>query len=1052
VCELLQVLSDSLLGNSCSAAMLPQLVQLLQLSVYACSQQGWHTLLDTVQLLGRDEQLQVESCPVWSCLHNSLQASECGPDDPSVALLALAVQQCWFAGAPLQQQHQHQHQLQQETVHASVDSQQTQLVQQPNVAAVPQSGGDAFATVLQWIPRAGDMVCRARLPAVQLAVVVAFLRAAVDAVAPAVTTAGLTSSSSSSLMLQALGELLSCVHDRGAERLHSVLLYLFKRMKGDRPFPQLQQACQSIAQQPNHPLQQCMSGLFASPAPGTDVDGGQQQQQQQCHLPPDPYSQLPQYQQVLQLLAQAAAFPVSAAAVLRSKLQEVATCGTAAAAVVSAVTRQLYLPRGVQSSLKQQKPTGGRAGDGLDTVRGVLVQLLQQQPGQAPVKQLLLSMLTNRWYCGDAASSSSSSSDSRAGMAAAGSSMLLQLQPGALQQQLYVCSFAMHLALGLLSAGSVTGDAAATPAVVGFHGGSSSSSSFVSPLLLYMKDPAAAQHQYMLGLPGDEAMQLLNIAGASGATTAYCCQCGMPYLIGECGQPAQELRCPSPNCSYSLGGANHRPSAGQTQVGAAGHVPLQQQRGFISTLVPCTVAATSHPGSSSSSSQPAVISDAPALVAAASVGVRSSAPSSCQLLRLLVHAALLVGSAARLQPAGALRKLLGAASDAAAQQLVQDILLQQWQLLLRSCHVTEEQLLAMVHCALDVIFSQSSISSSSSRVFDLSSSGDRVAWEAQFQQEVARPCTHNPAKALQQLLAAQQSATGAAATAAAGAHLYIECAVQEVLDISVDAAYRTLHLPTLFRSIAVPSLDALAAQFWSDGSNAKRYPMTLAVLQELQHQRLQLLPHLHTLVSFERAFRQQYSSTISRAAAGSVHLVDLLGQLVAQDTSQAAAAAAAAAGSTSSAGSRKLSEEQGMQFVQAWNAVAEITTRHDCRDIVVPVLDSSTAPAAVACLTVRDQGRLLAAMIAELAARQNAFVTAALQQQLCSSRMQTRSSHRLTRHQRQHASHKAGAACTSVRYCGHASCTAAPAAAACIASQQHSLAWAGVWCWLHPQL
>jgi hypothetical protein len=892
------------------------------------------------------------------------------------------VQQCWFAGAPFQQQQQQQQQ-EGEAGDASIISEQMQLAQQPGIAAVQQGGGgDVTEAVLHWIPRAGDMLCKPQLPAVQLAVVVAFLRAVVDAVAPAVAAAepASSSSSSSSLMLQALGRLLSSVHSSGAERLHSLLLYLLKCMKGDRPFSQLQQACQSIAQQPDHPLQQRMSGLVASPA--ADVDGGHSQQQQQMRqLPPDPFTQLPQYQQVLQLLAQPAAFPVSAAAVLKSKLQEAATCGTAARAVVVAVTRQLYLPRGVQSSLQQQQqPTTGQAGNGLDTVSTVLVQLLQQQPGQALVKQLILSMLTNRWNPhGDGASSSSSSSSSRAELAAAGGSTLLQLQPDASQQQLYVCSIAMHLALGLLSAGSSTDDAAVT--TLDFKG-SSSSSGLVAPLLLYMTDPAAAQQQYILGLPGDEATQLLNIAGSSGATTAYRCKCGMPYLIGECGKPAQELRCPSPNCPHQLGGTSHTPAAGQTQVGAAGQVPLQQKHGFISTLVPGI--ATSQPGSSSSRGRPAVSSDAPSLVAAASEGVRSLAPSSYQLLRLLVHAALLVGSAARLQPVGALSQLLGAASDAAAQQLVEGILLQQWQLLRRSCHATDEQLLAVVHCALDALFSQPpSSSSSSSRVFDLSRSADRVAWEAQFQQEVARPCTHNPAKALQQLLAAHQSATGAAGTAAAGAHLYIECAVQEVLDISVDPAYRTQHLPTLFRSIAVPSLDALAAQFWSDGSNAQRYPVTLAVLQKLQQQRLQLLPHLHTLVSFDRALRQRCSRTLSRAAAAAtVPLVELLEQLAAQDTSSSSSAAKSPlAGSTSSAGSSTLSVQQGMHFMQAWNAVAQITTRHECRDVVVPALDASSAPAAVACLIPRDQGRLLAAMIAELAQRQNAFLTAALQRQ-----------------------------------------------------------------------
>jgi hypothetical protein len=780
-------------------------------------------------------------------------------------------------------------------------------------------------------------------------------------------------------MLQALGSLLSSVHESGQERLRSLLLYLLKKMKGDMAFPQLQLLCQRIAQQPDHPMHSCIAEVFAAPAAAAAAEQESQQQQQ---LPLDPFTQLPQYQQLQQLLSQAAAFPVSAAALLRSKVQQMANSPAAAATMLAAVTRQLYLPKGVAHSSSQ-------AEKGLLQVSHILKQLLQEQHGQMPAKQLLLSLLSNQWHTVGAASSSTSC------RSAAGSGMLLQLHPGASQQQLYLCSIAMHLAQGLLSSASNKHSSTAAAAAGGSKGVSSSSSGgiFAAPLLLYLTDPAAAQQQYMLGLPGDEATQLLNVAGAAGqATTAFRCQCGMPYLIGECGRPAQELRCPSPNCTFSLGGSSHIPAAGQTQVGTAGQVPLRQQRGFISTLIGGTVDSPSgSTGSSSSGGSGSRIwgccGDSAALAAAASAGVRSLTPSSCQLLRLLVHTALFVGSAAQLQPSGALCGLLGVRSEAVAQQQLQQIVCQQWQLLLISCQATEEQLLAVVHCAVHAMFAvaasdssvadaSSSSSSSSSRGCNLCTEAGRAAWEEQFQQQVANPFTQNPAKALKQLLAAQQSTGGAATTesATAGATMFIQCAVQEVLDVSVDPTYRTLHLPTLFRSVAAPSLDVLAAQFWSDASNAQHYPVTAAVLQELQQQHLQLLPHLHILVSFEAAFRLRCSGMLSRATAGSVTLKDFLSQLTAGST---AAAAATSKESTNS----PLSPQHGLQFLQAWNAVGPIVTRHECRDISVPVLDSRTAPAAVACLTGQDEGRLLAALLAELAQRQNAFLQAATQQQ-----------------------------------------------------------------------
>lgn len=76
------------------------------------------------------------------------------------------------------------------------------------------------------------------------------------------------------------------------------------------------------------------------------------------------------------------------------------------------------------------------------------------------------------------------------------------------------------------------------------------------------------------------------------------------------------------------------------------------------------------------------------------------------LLRLLVHAALLLGSAAGLQRPGGLRRLLGAADDEAAQGIVEQVLLQQWQLLLVSCQATEDQLLAVVHTAIQALSDQ----------------------------------------------------------------------------------------------------------------------------------------------------------------------------------------------------------------------------------------------------------------------------------------------------------------------------------------------------------
>jgi len=352
---------------------------------------------------------------------------------------------------------------------------------------------------------------------------------------------------------------------------------------------------------------------------------------------------MPGYQLALQLLGQAAAFPASAASLLQTKLAEAAAGSAAAVPFIAAVCRQVYLTRAVQSS----QVSGARPASGLAVVCGVMERLLREQPGTPDLKQLLLTMLQDSWYSETASLSGCSRSSSGSGVGSrrrsggGGSTRLLQLELGASQQQLYLCSVVAHLGLVLLSStGWGTGSSSS-------HSGSADSS-FLGPLVLYLTNPEAAAQQLMLGMPGDEAAQLLNTI--VDGRTVYRCACGMPYLVGECGQPTASLRCPSANCPYTLGAISHTPSQGQTLVGQVGQVQERQQHGFISTYVAPDAAACSSTGSSILGSRARTAAGGSAAVAA--VGARDLSPSSCQLLRLLVHAALLLGSAAGLQPSG----------------------------------------------------------------------------------------------------------------------------------------------------------------------------------------------------------------------------------------------------------------------------------------------------------------------------------------------------------------------------------------------------------------
>jgi hypothetical protein len=958
--ELLQLVVNVLLGPQCTAALLPQLLQLLTLSVV----DSWQVLLGNMQSVS-------SQCPVWKSLQVSLQG--CGPDDTPVALLVAAIQQHCFSGDLLDEM----------------------------IWVGAERAVTADAAGISCLEGAGKLLCRADTEPVQLAVSVAFLRAVVDTVAPelsapaaagseaaagssataaaAAAAAGASSSrgvswarlrstaatsnlegacdSSSSILLHLLAKLLA--KHRESERVHSLLLYLMKVLKGDKAFAFLQQIAQGIAQQAGHPLQQCFSELLGL----TAAEDGEEPHQQHLLLPLDPYKGMPGYGQVQQLLAQAAGFPASAAELLQGKVREATTGSTAAQPLLAAVSRQLYLTRGLQ---------GGGLSEGMAVVRGVLEKLTQEQPWETAAGQLLQSFVLNRWHHAGSCSSSSSSGNS------SGSGGMMCLQPGASQQQLTLCALAAHLGAMLVTSAHTGASSSSTS--TSSSSSSSGGNSFLAPLLMYLTNPEAAAQQLMLGMPGDEATHVLNsTAGQVDATAVYRCACGMKYLIGECGRPSDSRRCP--NCELTLGGSGHTPAQGQQSVGRAGNLTEQQQRGFMSTVV----AADSTTGR--------------VPVAVATLGVRDLSPSSCQLLRLLVHAALLLGSSAGLQAAGSLRRLLGASSDAAAQETVQQVVQQQWQLLRVSCQASEEQLSAVVHSAIHALGeiavphpnaqgaapnSRGSFAVAGSRPWQvLTSDTDRRAWEQAFQQHVAQPLTSNPSRALQQLLSA--GASGAerdSASAAAPSQLYVQCAVQEGLEITVSSSYRRLHLPTLFRSIArQPSLDALAAHFWADPQNAQRYPVTLAVLQEQQQQGLQLLPHLSTLAGFEASFRRRWGGVLSRAEARAVPLLTLLQSGGAGSSTTTATGLAPAGSDAEQQQQQQTASQAAADFVAAWNAVGRVTPRYECRDVVVPVLDLSTAPAAVACLAARDEGLLLLAMLSELAQRQNRFLQAATGQQ-----------------------------------------------------------------------
>ena len=151
--------------------------------------------------------------------------------------------------------------------------------------------------------------------------------------------------------------------------------------------------------------------------------------------------------------------------------------------------------------------------------------------------------------------------------------------------------------------------------IIAFHASVEANS---SQLAMYLHRLLDCQNLFILTCTPDIESLVLNAIADEGITI-YACQCGMKYVVNNCGLPMQSRACP--NCKNTIGGQKHVSATGNTKLGEKfNQVTINDQAGYIGEPINQTL---NH-------------------------FVRSLPPISYRILHLIVHA--LIGASAP-QPA-----------------------------------------------------------------------------------------------------------------------------------------------------------------------------------------------------------------------------------------------------------------------------------------------------------------------------------------------------------------------------------------------------------------
>jgi len=246
------------------------------------------------------------------------------------------------------------------------------------------------------------------------------------------------------------------------------------------------------------------------------------------------------------------------------------------------------------------------------------------------------------------------------------------------------------------------------------------SGSLTGPLYILMTDPSSMANSYLPTMPDDnllECIEAIAVGMSRGRPGEWyvCGNCEYPYFIGECSKPMQKTQCP--DCGGVLGGENHK-FLGKRRVAS------RQDRTKTGHVL-------GEPGSRLTNSEPQ----------------RNLSPILCSLLRILMHASMVMGACRNAQATAQVIKLRREPCDAAEflwRHLQRDL-----DVLGRALGRSVDDAALTVHLVLHRMILLNGGETENAHNMRLVTKECRLAWETDFSSVVIAPVIRELDKNLQ---------------------------------------------------------------------------------------------------------------------------------------------------------------------------------------------------------------------------------------------------------------------------------------------------------------
>ncbi|CAG8764843.1 745_t:CDS:2, partial [Acaulospora morrowiae] len=305
-----------------------------------------------------------------------------------------------------------------------------------------------------------------------------------------------------------------------------------------------------------------------------------------------------------------------------------------------------------------------------------------------------------------------------------------------------------------------------------------------SPLATLLHRLDKCQNIFILACISDiEAVLLSAVIASGGQVTRYSCECGSKYVIANCGQAMEAMRCP--DCkTRTIGGGDHKSAAGNRRLDnkpIAGPIASNDQAGYIGESTNQTMMHS----------------------------VRSMPPISYRILHLFVH--VLISGSSPAVTNNFLQKNNQVATN--AEQYCMDHIQNDWNVLKVILNCNDENLALLLHSILSLMTQNPPPASA------LKTPAEREEWETNFTRNYVSPQT----KSVTETIANFRTMLDTASAAQGNNSGIIESWINQTQ--AIDDEHHARFLPRLWRKIGINSFENFRAHFNGNLSqNQKDFP------------------------------------------------------------------------------------------------------------------------------------------------------------------------------------------------------------------------------------